>query len=322
MCDTMADFYAALDKSDDDSDYEDVASCMITGELLQDADCITLECGHVFNYDAIFADIYNAKRRFRSLEIAKMGDNQIRCPYCRNIQTKLLPMLPGKKCVPGINKASVTCKKMPPDMTRPRMYWKNYRAFADGYCCHGVTDLKELILSPSSTVTCTNHNVIFTDYDERVYCKEHLKEYLAGTVSFKTRGVRRTIAAEKREVTVIVQQEKALAKRKAALIANQVALKGTVTELQKWFVDRTSKEALAVQMPTNATPTPVADVTENTVVSQSISIIPAVKSPAKYVKPKCVAIMKKYNNYTRCPVNAICGDVFCTKHFMMFSEET
>lgn len=81
--------YKDLFNSDDSDDNEDY--CLITIEKLND-DSIKLACGHSFNYEAIYNDIVNQKNKYKNaLEVSTLAINQVKCPYCRNIQTGLIP---------------------------------------------------------------------------------------------------------------------------------------------------------------------------------------------------------------------------------------
>lgn len=66
--------------------------CLISNLPLKDC-FVKLNCGHKFNYEPLYKDIFNHKKRFNNLEQSKnkLGLHQIRCPYCRNIQNELLP---------------------------------------------------------------------------------------------------------------------------------------------------------------------------------------------------------------------------------------
>ena len=64
--------------------------CLITNEQLQD-DFITLECKHKFNYNAIFQEVSRQKYKEFKFEINRVGKNELKCPYCRNIQKTILP---------------------------------------------------------------------------------------------------------------------------------------------------------------------------------------------------------------------------------------
>ena len=100
------DFYSELYKSldiEDDSE-QDNNICLITNEPLID-NYVTLDCGHKFNYNAIYNDILNHKYKFNGMESTKLNKNQIRCPYCRKKQNKVLPYYEelGFKKVNGVN---------------------------------------------------------------------------------------------------------------------------------------------------------------------------------------------------------------------------
>lgn len=92
------DFYAELYKSLDDTDENVIVStndenkCLITDSPLTDK-FVTMKCGHKFNYEPLFKDILNHKQKFNAMESSKstLKMNEIRCPYCRKIQTELLP---------------------------------------------------------------------------------------------------------------------------------------------------------------------------------------------------------------------------------------
>lgn len=101
------DFYAELYKSLDVEELEeDNNVCLITNEPLTDK-YVVMECGHKFNYIPIYKDIINHKQKFNGLEgvNSKLNINQIRCPYCRKKQDKLLPYYEelGLAKVHGIN---------------------------------------------------------------------------------------------------------------------------------------------------------------------------------------------------------------------------
>ena len=86
-------FYDELYTSlDVDDNFDDENVCLITNEPLTN-NFIKLECGHKFNYVPLYNDIKNHKTKFNGLEdhLNKLKSNQIRCPYCRNKQTEILP---------------------------------------------------------------------------------------------------------------------------------------------------------------------------------------------------------------------------------------
>lgn len=102
------DFYAELNQAyqENESDYDN--NCLISGVTLNSETSIKLECGHSFDYEALFNDIQESKYGNSynySYNYNKLRDHQLRCPYCRQIQDCILPYYPDviKKRVRGVN---------------------------------------------------------------------------------------------------------------------------------------------------------------------------------------------------------------------------
>ena len=109
------DFYNLLNTSDKEleNDISNNNICLITYEKLTD-NSITLNCKHSFNYYPLYQEIYNQKRNFNKyFDINKLKINEIKCPYCRNINDKLLPYIPYKnvKKTSGVNYPDNLCIK-------------------------------------------------------------------------------------------------------------------------------------------------------------------------------------------------------------------
>ena len=92
------DFYSLLNTSNKEleNDISNNNLCLISYEKLTD-NSITLDCKHSFNYYPLYQEIYNQKRNFNKyFDINKLKINEIKCPYCRNINNKLIPYIPYK----------------------------------------------------------------------------------------------------------------------------------------------------------------------------------------------------------------------------------
>ena len=90
------DFFNELHKSLDQEEPNTIENvCLITDEPLIE-NFVKMECGHCFNYLPLYYDIYNHKKKFNSMETnnGHLKINEIRCPYCRNKQTGVLPYYP------------------------------------------------------------------------------------------------------------------------------------------------------------------------------------------------------------------------------------
>jgi len=85
--------------------------CLISHEPLED-NSIELECGHKFNYSSIYESVYKEKKgKVNRFEKDKLSCWQIRCPYCRHIQNKLLPPHNDYKNVLYVNYPTKYCMK-------------------------------------------------------------------------------------------------------------------------------------------------------------------------------------------------------------------
>jgi hypothetical protein len=93
-------FNDELNKLINGDDQCDGEVCLISGEKLED-DPISLECGHKFNYNSIYKEVRSQKRV--SSDSIKLSVKQMKCPYCRNIQSKLLPHRKGFLRLLGVN---------------------------------------------------------------------------------------------------------------------------------------------------------------------------------------------------------------------------
>lgn len=96
--DDAFDFYQELYKSFDDVENLEGESqenlCLITGEKLSDKH-VTMLCNHKFNYIPLLNDLINYKKKYNHMEAQCVKPHEIRCPYCRNRQSILLPYYEG-----------------------------------------------------------------------------------------------------------------------------------------------------------------------------------------------------------------------------------
>ena len=108
------DFYKELnnivENTPENKDYDDKEEdrCLITNEKLTDKH-VTLLCNHKFNYYPLYDEI--CKQKYERKNIPKLQVNQIKCPFCRNIQNKLLPNISSMnvKNILGVNTPNKYC---------------------------------------------------------------------------------------------------------------------------------------------------------------------------------------------------------------------
>jgi sarcosine oxidase delta subunit len=98
----MTSFLELLDAEFENNKDDDENICLITFEPLTD-NHVKLYCGHCFNYEAIYNEVYHQKYNHVPTSIKRLGKYQIKCPYCRNVQTDLLPPRENFKVVKKVN---------------------------------------------------------------------------------------------------------------------------------------------------------------------------------------------------------------------------
>ena len=106
------DFFNELNKNMDEDEDEDNNICLITHVKLE-KNHVKLLCGHTFNYEPLYNECRNQKYTSHNTNYGfnRLHTWQIRCPYCRNVQSKLLPCIENKNTPPlkGVNKPEKYC---------------------------------------------------------------------------------------------------------------------------------------------------------------------------------------------------------------------
>ena len=136
--------------------------CLLTKEPLENIH-IVLECGHKFNYVPIYREVIAQK----TIGLSSTGyytshslrRNEIKCPYCRSVQDKLLPYLEFDGVKKMVNVNHPAKMSMP---SQPCMYSTNVKSKKSASCkecainCHNGTYVckkhYELSLSTHNTL--------------------------------------------------------------------------------------------------------------------------------------------------------------------------
>jgi hypothetical protein len=129
--------------------------CLISGEKITEPS-VKLDCGHTYNYIPLYKDVINQKKKFWGLDTDKLNMNEMRCPYCRKKQNKLLSFydLPEVEKIHGIN-------------------WLDETLLTTTYN-HGVCEYK---CENPNTFYCLNNYVIKLS-NGKTYCCIHQKTML------------------------------------------------------------------------------------------------------------------------------------------------
>jgi hypothetical protein len=155
-------FYDEINKEYDLNDDEN--KCLITLQVLTD-DFVQLDCGHKFNYEPLFKDIQNHKIKFNKLEKRCLSINEIRCPYCRTIHKKLLPLNDKYPKFHGVNYIN--------DEILLFNNSQNDYMWIQGHCEYSNNH----ILSNKNCDTCNNKTVTYIDLFKLHLCIVHKNEY-------------------------------------------------------------------------------------------------------------------------------------------------
>tara|TARA_A100001011_G_C14315043_1_gene847584 strand:- start:1943 stop:2536 length:594 start_codon:yes stop_codon:yes gene_type:complete len=104
------DFYSLLNKIETENDNE---KCLISQDNL-DENYITLDCNHKFNLLPLYNEVIKQKTVINTFEITHLKVNEIKCPYCREITSKLLPYIDisGINYTKGVNYPIKYCMKI------------------------------------------------------------------------------------------------------------------------------------------------------------------------------------------------------------------
>lgn len=195
-------FYNELNNLLNKKDEEGSNLCLISN-LPLDENAIKLDCGHSFNYNSIYKDIKNHKQKFNSMEMYSclLKTDQIRCPYCRNIQNKLLPFIEmdGVEKIHGINWIDEN-------------YLKYNKTFI-GYCCYKEINinfdenLEETLENNPKFLLCEKVYVTKLKENGLDYCNQHKGIVL------------NQIIIQKKEMEKIKEQEAKLLEKQSKLTA-------------------------------------------------------------------------------------------------------
>ena len=76
--------------------------CLISQDPLE-VNHVKLDCGHKFNYKELYNEVKMQKTSPTYTEVQRLRREQLKCPYCRNVQVGLLPRRKGFENVNGVN---------------------------------------------------------------------------------------------------------------------------------------------------------------------------------------------------------------------------
>lgn len=194
-------FYEELYKSlDEDDNNQEDNLCLITNAPLSNH-FVTMECGHKFNYEPLYNDILNHKKKYNNMERCILKTIEIRCPYCRKVQKNLLPYYEelGLGKVHGVNYIDELIQIK--ESTGYSNQWEH------GVCCFEWFDPSQNIAIP-----CKNTQVMLVEPTGKKYCYQH--RYIAQKqfIAKKKLEMREKQKLEKMNAKLEAKKEKDLEK--------------------------------------------------------------------------------------------------------------
>jgi len=183
--------YKSLDSYNESSqpkqDENDNNLCLITQKPLTE-NYVELECKHKFNYNAIFHDVLNHKKKFNTLERRSLKLTELRCPYCRNIQRSLLPHVEGFPKIHGIN-----------HIDEENINGQYFRmGYSKGKCCYKDEQCEK----------CDNILVKMMMTDNKSYCYTHYSQVIHQMIKEKQEKIKEEKMKKKMAVLQKKQEEK------------------------------------------------------------------------------------------------------------------
>jgi len=126
--DSDFDFFKELSKISYHVESVEISECLLSKEPLT-YNNVKLTCGHTFNYEPLFFEIYTSKYK---LNTQPRNTFTIKCPYCRSHSGYVLPYIPFYGCkqkLIGVNHPVRHCKQI------HDCSWKFSHGTNIGKCC-------------------------------------------------------------------------------------------------------------------------------------------------------------------------------------------
>ena len=149
--------------------------CLLTKEPLDNIH-IKLECGHKFNYVPLYREVVMQKTTGMSpigyYQSHSLKRNEIKCPYCRTVQDKLLPYLEydGVNKIIGVNQPKTLSMSV---QTCSHIEYKKSKKQSSTTCCkeQGSTCKEQGSTCKEQGSTCKENAIHFVN--GAYLCKKH-----------------------------------------------------------------------------------------------------------------------------------------------------
>ena len=176
----------------------------------------------------------NHKTKYNSLERRQLKIMELRCPYCRHIQAKLLPPCDGFENRHGVN-------YIDDYLMTPSGHFSLINGYKIGTCCYESTSVID-----NNIINCTHNYVKLLEEDGKTYC--HYHTYFAAKAALKAKKLK-----DKDDVKIAKEQLKAAAVLLKVEKANEKKANMELLKIAK------ANEKLQKKKPTTTTTQPNMD---------------------------------------------------------------
>ena len=180
--------------------------CLITNSPLT-KNFVTLDCKHKFNYMALYHDILNHKKKYNNMERKMLKVTELRCPYCRHVQSSLLPYYENMnvKKVHGVNFFDENYAK------KNQLYNEEDASVYIVGVCSNIS-----VSQYGHMHSCQNTQVTLLEELNKHYCKHHkyygIKEIAKNKKNKETLELKKVMAEAKQKLIELKAVEKENAK--------------------------------------------------------------------------------------------------------------
>lgn len=184
-------------------------TCLLTNEKIEDNTClltnekleynhIQLECGHTFNYKPIFTEVREQKSKPSITDTIHLSCSQLKCPYCRHVNSRLLPYIPIDKSIikiSGVNDPSHYCMK------GKHCSWVYKSGINKGTCCNSPAYEDECgIFCINHRKRCKNIKSVTDKLNNKSLDKSMLLKFTVIELKDKLRKLNLKISGRKSEL--------------------------------------------------------------------------------------------------------------------------
>jgi hypothetical protein len=235
------DFYKTLNELESTSTDADTTSvCLITGLPLE-SKFVKLNCNHSFNYLPLFKDIYNSKFKINPLNssASQYPSNKIKCPYCRNTQSTLLPYYQelGMPLIYGINTMNEMFTMV--KNKHNKFVYNTSITYFPGICC--------FLNNNSINEPCLNNMVLLHCETQKTYCVNHInqikKMYIKQIKDLKKQQLKEESILKKKQLKE--EKKKKMLEENPVVLCNQILKlgvnKGNACKCKVYLLDKCKK---------------------------------------------------------------------------------